>query len=174
MSIRKNIAMLLSILLTVTSITAIPVSADTNKPTITVQSVAGTIGSTVDVEVTIDNNPGILGAVLSFQYDSGLTLVDAEAGDAFSELTMTKPGKLTSPCKFAWDSQELAEEDIKDGTIVTLQFKISDEAQSGTEYNISASYENGDITNADMQTISADIVNGKVMVTNYLPGGFER
>ena len=47
----------------------------------------------------------------------------------FSVLTMTKPGKYTSPCKFTWDGQELSTDDIKDGTILNLKFSIGDSAR---------------------------------------------
>ena len=81
-------------------ITPASVAAETSYdiPTITVQSLVDTAGATIDVNVVIENNPGILGATLEFEYDEGLTLLNATAGDAFSSLTMTKPGKLISPC----------------------------------------------------------------------------
>ena len=54
-------------------------------------------GSTVSVNVSIKDNPGILGSVLRVEYDSKLTLTDAKSGEAFSTLVMTKPGKFGSP-----------------------------------------------------------------------------
>lgn len=62
-------------------------------------------GSTVSVNVSIKDNPGILGSVLRVEYDSKLTLTDAKSGEAFSTLVMTKPGKFGSPSKFVWDGQ---------------------------------------------------------------------
>ena len=64
-------------------------------------------GSTVSVNVSIKDNPGILGSVLRVEYDSKLTLTDAKSGEAFSTLVMTKPGKFGSPSKFVWDGQDL-------------------------------------------------------------------
>ena len=76
----------------------VPISAFAENGTavISVQSVSDSPGSIVEVPITIENNPGVLGATLKFTYDSSLTLVDAVEGDAFSTLTMTKPGKYVS------------------------------------------------------------------------------
>lgn len=142
-------------------------------PTITVPSVSDTAGSTVSVAITIENNPGILGAALEFTFDAGLELVNAACGDAFSALTMTKPGKLTSPCKFVWDGQELNEDDTQDGTVVVLQFKIPEDAETGTKYSITASYEAGDFVNAYLKPISPGIVNGWIEVLDYVYGDLD-
>lgn len=104
---KKIISLFMSILMLMLCVFQINVLADENAPMIIVESVSDSPGATVDVAVKVKNNPGILGATLTFTYDKELTLVDATAGDAFSVLTMTKPGKYTSPCKFTWDGQEV-------------------------------------------------------------------
>lgn len=77
----------------------------TDKPSLIVNNVRAGAGNTVDVTVSIQNNPGIAGALLKLSYDSGLTLTNAVVGDAFSDLTYTKPGRFSSPCNFSWDSE---------------------------------------------------------------------
>lgn len=99
-------------------------------------------GSTVSVNVSIKDNPGILGSVLRVEYDSKLTLTDAKSGEAFSTLVMTKPGKFGSPSKFVWDGQDLAKEDIKDGVILSLTFNVSKNAKEGDELGIKVYCEN--------------------------------
>ncbi|MBQ7118591.1 MAG: InlB B-repeat-containing protein [Oscillospiraceae bacterium] len=175
MRIKKMAAFLLSLVMMLNIITPASVAAETSYdiPTITVQSLVDTAGATIDVNVVIENNPGILGATLEFEYDEGLTLLNATAGDAFSSLTMTKPGKLISPCKFVWDGQEITSDDAKDGKILTLQFKIDDFAKAGEEYHINISYQSGDIIDADLGTVEAVLVNGCVSVVDYLPGDLD-
>ncbi len=175
MKTKKLIASLLSLVMILSIITPTSVLASTSvaKSTITVKSVTDTAGATVDVDVIIENNPGILGATLEFAYDEGLTLINASNGEAFSSLTMTKPGKFISPCKFVWDAQEITSDDVKDGKILTLQFKIDDNAQAGDEYNINVSYQSGDIIDADLATLEANLVNGCVSVVDYLPGDLD-
>lgn len=165
----RIIALMMSVLILVTMIPA-PVYAVDTDTVIAVQSVADTAGAEIDVAVTIDNNPGVLGATLKITYDAGLTLTGATAGEAFSALNMTKPGKFTSPCNFIWDGQELNADDIADGTIVTLHFTIADDAVSGSEYNIKVSYTDGDIVDMYLNPVEVGLTNGTVSVMDYLYG----
>ena len=175
MRIKKSIAFLLSLMMMLSIVSPLSVAAETSAetPTITVQSLADTAGATINVNVVIENNPGILGATLEFEYDEGLTLLNATAGDAFSALTMTKPGKFTSPCKFVWDGQEISSEDVKDGTILTLQFKIDENADAGDDFEIDISYENGDILDANLCAVDVDLISGCISVVDFLQGDLD-
>ena len=164
----RILSALLSVMMIFTIITPFSVLAEEDTPTITIQSVSDTAGATVNVDVALANNPGIMGATLKLTYDAGLTLVDATSGDAFSALVMTKPGKLVSPCKFVWDGQEISTEDIKDGTILTLQFKIDENAVAGDEYEIKL--ESDGIQDMNVNSVNVTIENGTVSVVDYLPG----
>ena len=167
---KKIISLFMSILMLMLCVFQINVLADENAPMIIVESVSDSPGATVDVAIKVKNNPGILGATLTFTYDKELMLVDATAGDAFSVLTMTKPGKYTSPCKFTWDGQELSTDDIKDGTILNLKFSIGDSAENGNEYKIKVSYDDGDIVGGGLEPIDVNIENGVVTAIDYMPG----
>lgn len=112
-------------------------------------------GDHIDVDISVANNPGILGMTLTLQYDSKLTLISAKSGDAFDMLAMTKPGVLESGCKFVWDGTELDEKSIKDGTILTLTFEISKEVKAGEKYIISASSEDAVDKNLNPVKITA-------------------
>ena len=174
MKTKRIISILLVGLMLFTTMHPFSVFAEDENAVITVESVSAAPGATVDVVVTIENNPGILGASVKLEYDSGLTLIGATAGEAFSPLTFSKPGKYTSPCIFGWDGQELSVEQIKDGTILTLQFQIDANAESGNEYDVKLSYEPGDIVDFDdLQPITVDMVNGVVSVVDYMPGDLD-
>lgn len=166
---KKLISLVLSLVMMASLLMPLSVFAE-GATTITIPSISDTAGSTVDVAIQIENNPGILGATLTFEFDEGLTLVGAANGSAFSALTMTKPGTLTSPCNFVWDGQELSDEDILDGIILTLQFKIPDDAQSGTKYNVSASYDDGAIVNNYLVPVDVNIINGVIEVLDFTYG----
>ena len=148
------------------------VKADTAKKqvTLSVQSQTAKPGATVDVTVDVKDNPGILGAAVSLKYDEGLTLTDATAGDAFSSLVLTKPGKIQSPCKFVWDGQEITADDIKDGTILKLSFKVSDTAKSGESYKISVSCDAGDMVDADLNAVDVKTEDGEIGISAFTPG----
>lgn len=127
-------------------------------------------GDTFNVEVTVKNNPGILGATLKIAFDEGLTLTNAEEGTAFSYLTMTKPGKYASPCRFNWDGQECTEEDAKDGVILNLTFSVADDIKSGTKLGISVSADKDDIYDNELNSIAFTTEDAEIMVTDYIPG----
>ena len=100
-------------------------------PSIRVNNVQAHKGDkSIAVPIRIEDNPGVLGLTFSVSYDeSALTLTKAENGEAFAgALTMTHSREYTSGCLFTWDGVELAEKDVKDGTILTLYFDVSSKA----------------------------------------------
>lgn len=127
-------------------------------------------GDTFNVEVKVKNNPGILGATLKLSYDSGLTLKNVEGGEAFSYLTLTKPGKFTSPCTFNWDGQECTKEDAKDGSILNLTFTVDQNVPSGKKLGVSISADKNDVFDNDLNEVPFTIKNGEITVNNYIPG----
>ena len=142
-------------------------SADT---VISVESKTASPGDTVTVNVSIKDNPGILGATFKLIYDDSLTLTKAENGEAFSYLTMTRPGKFTSSCKFTWDGQECSKDDCKDGTILKLTFKVLEDAKPGAELKISFSADGEKVYDNDLNVITVDSKEGKITVKDYDPG----
>lgn len=127
-------------------------------------------GDTFSVEVKVKNNPGILGATLKLSYDSGLTLKNVEGGEAFSYLTLTKPGRFTSPCTFNWDGQECTKEDAKDGSILNLTFTVDQNVPSGKKLGVSISADKNDVFDNDLNEVPFTIKNGEITVNNYIPG----
>ncbi len=121
-------------------------------------------GSTVSVSVDVRNNPGIIGALLTFEFDPALTLVGAEAGGAWKSLNFTRPSELTNNCNFIWDGVTNA--DYSNGTIIVLTFKVPDGADVNTVYNISASYTSKNMINADLEPMDIEIENGSITVKN--------
>lgn len=160
----------LIMLLSIISAGMVSTSAATKSATIKVESVSALPGSTVEVNVEVKDNPGILGATLQLSYGKGLTLTNATQGEAWDSLVMTKPGKFTSPCKFAWDGQDISAEQIKDGVILTLTFDVAEDVTSSTELPISISYEYGDVADKDFDFVTLDINNGGVTIIDYTPG----
>lgn len=137
-------------------------------PTISTDSVTAIPGDTVEMNVSIADNPGILGATLTVSFQEGLTLTGAKAGEAFDALSMTKPGKFTSPCNFVWDGQSIEDSDIKDGVILTLTFAVSEDVASGTELAVDLSA--GPFVDADLNSVTCTVNGGTVTVIDYFPG----
>ena len=140
------------------------VNGDT--PTIVVDQVKASQGEkSVKVSVSVKNNPGIIGMTLCVSYDETvLKMTNAENGEALSMLDFTAPGKLQSNYTFLWDGVDLPEDDIQDGTVLTMTFKVSADARAG-KYPIIVSYSEGDIVNEDMDSVAFDVTNGAVTVS---------
>lgn len=118
-------------------------------------------GKTVDVPITLSGNTGICGANIVISYDKALSLTGISKGSALSSLAMTKPGSLASnPFTIVWDGTE---EDCTDGTIAVLTFKAPSKAG---KYDISISYDNGDIVDGNLSPIDLTTKNGSVTVEN--------
>lgn len=171
---KKVIALILALMMVVT---LVPVSAfaDTT-PTFSIESTWTMPGSTVNVDVKIQNNPGLISTNLVFSLPDGMAIVGATAGDAFSALTMTPPAQLargeeiTGTCRFAWFSSDIAADDIKDGIILSLSVKIAEDAQLDDELEIGISSEYGDSLGKDGNPIQVQTVAGSIIIIDYTPG----
>lgn len=173
----KNVKMVISLFLaTILAISSLSVQTfaagnkESKKTSISVESKTVVPGEQVKVNVTIKNNPGIIGATLEISYDKGLTLVDASNGEAFSYLTMTKPGKMNSPCKFMWNGQDFKENDLKDGNILTLTFSVSKDVEAGKPLAVNAKISDGDFYDENLNYVEASIENGDITVLDCTPG----
>ena len=168
---KKILSLIVSLMLI---ISVIPVgitnaSGFSDNTAFTVSSVTANPGETVDVTVSVNNNPGILGAILDCTYSDELTLVKADSGEAFSAHTMTTSANLSSPCRFTWDAIELGASDIKDGTVLTLTFKVPDNAVPGTQYMVEISSAEGDIVDTNLNTVVPKFTAGNITVSSTAP-----
>ena len=128
---------------------------------ISVDNINSQSGGIVDVPIHISGNTGICGATILVTYDNRLELTNIAQGSSLSTLTMTKPGDMTSnPFVIVWDGQD---EDKTKGTIATLVFTTPKEEGI---YNISVSYQNGDIVNGKLLSVSLSVKNGSITVKN--------
>lgn len=107
--------------------------------------------SEVVVPVKIENNPGVLSARIQLIWDeTAMELLSAQRGEAFPDsLVMTPPAKLFSGCCFLWDGVSIAQQDIKDGEILLLSFRL---LKAG-KYPLSVRYEREDVIGADLQDL---------------------
>lgn len=133
---------------------------------ITVDCVEAVAGHTVRVTIDIQNNPGIIGAVLSVRFDSSLTLVGVELGSAWRNLSFTRPAAFTNPCNFVWDGINGA--DSTNGTIIVLIFALPAGVDAGTEYSIDVSYTPGNMVNSNLESVDLSIENGSITIVEML------
>lgn len=176
---RRIITLMLSVVMVLSLLPSRVIKADVEEEvvktaTIQVESQYAKPGKEVEVNVSIKDNPGILGAVLTISYDDQkMELVKVENGDAFSSLVMTSPGKFTNNSTFSWDGQDLNEEDIMDGKILQMYFRIADDAPIGENYDVNIQYNSRDFVDSDLNLVKVKVENGTINVLDYIPGDLD-
>lgn len=129
-------------------------------PSITVSSAATKAGDTVDVTITMSNNPGLVSANLYVNYDVDvLTLKEVKDGGLLTGVTHSDNYK-TSPYGLCWVNDTAPENFTVNGVLVTLTFEVSEEAVTGTT---TISLEQ-DILNFDMDNVVFDLVSGNIQI----------
>lgn len=132
---------------------------------IIVSNVDAKRGDTVKVPVTLVNNPGVLGMSLTVSYEKNtLELLSVQNGEAFAEtLTMSHSRELKSGCVFLWDGEAISDEQILDGSILILEFKILEKAPVGKTPIIVVCSEDGTV-DRDLQIVEIGTESGFITV----------
>ena len=144
-----------------------PVPSDV--PQIVVESKTASAGSTVAVNISIANNPGIVSMTLHVNFDSRLELVSVQD-------TGLLPGKVHStvmlnPYTLAWENDSATQNYTVNGTLVTLTFNVPENLEEG-DYAVSVSYdsEGYEIYDFNAEPVDFAVVNGKISVTDIIYG----
>ena len=132
-------------------------------PSIVIDSARGKAGDTVDVIITMSDNPGFVSANLYVNYDEDLlTLKNVKDGGLLSGATHSD--NYTSPYGLCWVN-DLAKENFKvNGVLATLTFEISKNAKP-CKTTISLEQ---DILNCDIENVAFELGKGSVEVTGVL------
>lgn len=154
-------AMIMALCLLMTQAVSFTAFADSdNAPSIVVSSAAAKAGDTVDVTITMSNNPGLVSANLYVNYDADvLTLKGVKDGGLLTGVTHSD-NYVTSPYGLCWVNDTAPENFTVNGVLATLTFEVSAEAVSGTS---TISLEQ-DILNFDMDNVVFDLVNGDIQI----------
>ena len=138
---------------------------DPNAAQIVVDSKTASAGNKVTVNVSLKNNPGIMGFKFNVAYDSSvMTLENAESVgiEALYSQNITD-----NPFVVSWESG--VSEITTNGEIVKLTFAVKNDAKEGI-YPITITYDEDEIYNLKEENVHFNIVNGAVNVTAHLPG----
>ena len=134
---------------------------------VTVATVKGRAGKSVDVIISLENNPGITGAILTINYDENFTLTNVQSGEALSSLTFADLAvPYLNPIRLSWDGLT---DDTTNGVLVTLTFSIPDGTEVG-EYPVTITYDSDDIYNEDFNDVPIKVIDGKISVINVTYG----
>lgn len=175
---RKISAMLavflsLSVLMTmVFSITAFAAA----KGKITIGSAQAKSGQSVNITISMTTNPGMATVDFEVTFDSSVLTLEKVNDEKFIPLgegvEIAHSDQLVSPYHLSW-LNDLAKEDItKTGKMVTLTFKVADDAKPGT-YDIKVDPKTVEIYDCNIKDVDFEFENGAVTVssdTSYVVG----
>ena len=136
-----------------------------NAPMIIGSDVTGSVGETVDVTISLKDNPGLVSMTLTITYDSDkLELVSVTDSGILPGKTH-KP-ELETPYTLVWANDTATENIMIEGAIVTLSFKILNAAVVGESYPVGIFYDlnNWDIYNCNTEVVEFDIKCGSVNI----------
>lgn len=135
-------------------------AANPDEAAFVVSSAQASAGESVDITISVRNNPGIASAKLEVAFDDGLTLNSVVYNADMGGMTM-QPGTLTSPVILNW--LDFAGNFNGDAVFATLNFTVADHASAG-DYSIRVSYEEDNVYNIAEDNIYFYASNGAVTV----------
>ena len=121
-------------------------------------------GQVIQIPVRIEENPGVVSIEISVIYDETiLEWTGVTAGEYGGIFDGTVGGTLT------WFAEDPAVNETKDGVFATLTFRAKEDAPAGTT-QISVSYDEDYIYNADEVNQPFQVVPGEIEISTYIPG----
>ena len=171
LSIKKRLKRPLSLFTAVammltTTFSALPVMAE-GVPTFAVSSASANPGDTVEITISIENNPGITSAAIDVSFPDELTLTGVSLKRDVYTGQFNGPQSLpvTKKVRLNW-ANGLADNSTS-GLFATLNFSVSESAGEGT-YPISITYDPDDVFNLEETNIDFQISNGSVTIGHKL------
>lgn len=174
---KKIISLLLVLVFMLSAVSPLSIAVSAASDEASAESVAavmveetwGNPRKTVDLDIVISENPGILGATITVSWDESLTLVADASGEAFNHMTYTSPSRyIASGTNFIWFGNEVKE--AIDGTILTLTFEVSETAQNNDVLPVRVSYTYGTVVDQNNKDVALSIADGHIRVITYRPG----
>lgn len=151
---------------------------DPNAAVVSVVPVRGKAGETVEIAVTLANNPGFSDLSIEIGYNASVMELTKVTPNSAVGCIFTTSQQLTQlPYRLNWVNG--TEDSTFTGTLVTLTFQIKDSAELGS-YPVTVSYYKGKYgNNIDGEDVNYNqngsrvpiiYVNGSVTVYSYTPG----
>ena len=146
---KKAAALLLTMIILIGSISIVASAA--GETTVSLGEVTAKRGETVTMDLTLANNPGITGLVVTIGYDkTAMDLTNVANGTLF--------GQFTQGINLVWAA---AYNVTDDGVLATLTFKVAEDAAIE---NCNVTVTVRECKNEDAQKVTATGVTGKVIV----------
>ncbi len=130
-----------------------------------VSSVKGAPGNVVLVDVSIDSNPGITGASLWLDYNSDVLQIDEFFTESLGGRVVETSPDDKDPAIIRWIGYE---DSYATGTLVTIAFKIKDDAIDG-DYALTLSTNQDEVFDQDYDDVAYNLTNGIFKVSSRCP-----
>lgn len=166
--IKSNVSRTLEVAMTVLPDTETP-----DEPAASADVIIGNVdalaGEDVEIDVTIENNPGIAGYLINIVCDTEyITITDVIQGSTTFGGNYTTC-ETANGYKVLWSNSA---NNAIDGTLVTIKAAVSEEAPDGT-YPITATYSAVNTLDENREEVALNIVNGSITVLNVTPGDID-
>lgn len=120
-------------------------------------------GDTIDININLENNSGLLAAIFGVEYDKErLELIEVQDGQLLEGGTFS-PNYKSYPYKMVWNSASYTDF-TDDGILATLKFRVLDNAESGMAF-INLEYKENDVFDVDLNNVPITVINGGIEVT---------
>ena len=141
---------------------------DPDSPKFKISNVNAKEGTTIKVDISIENNPGITSFNFKVEYPKDiLTLKSVEYKDLFSTKA-SGSNEMNSPLTISWFSTK-SEDENENGVIATLSFEVKKNIKQD-KYPITLKYNEEDVFNISFNNVIFSVENGSLTVVKSIPG----
>ena len=119
-------------------------------------------GETIDINISLENNSGIIAALFNVEYDKErLELIEVQDGQILAGGTFS-PNYKSYPYKMVWNSATTTNF-TDNGVLAVLKFKVLENAESGKAF-INLAYKENDVFDVDLNNVAINVINGGIEV----------
>ena len=131
---------------------------------VVVSDATGNAGETVEVVVRVEDNPGIISMALNVYYDRDkLALIKVEDGRLLPD-SMFSESYASYPYYAGWLDALATQDNVENGVLMVLTFKIADDCESGNT-DISVAVKQQDIFDHDFNEKAFVTETGTVIIS---------
>jgi len=141
----------------------VPTAAAQQTGKLIVSDAAGKVGETVEVTVSLVDNPGVIALAMKVHYDPNkLELVSVDNNKLMPD-SMFSQNLTDNPYYASWSDPLATENFTDDGVLMIMHFRILEDCEEG-DVQIGLTYNPGDLVDWDMEKQSFSAVSGTVKV----------
>ncbi len=165
--LNRLLAITLAVIIAVPSMLLTVVAEALNPMEISVATVEAIPGQTMDVTISLENNPGVAVIIMALSYDQTLLTLNSITYNTAMGGSGQNPGSYNSPVNLTWyNTANYA----GNGVFVTLNFTVSKEAEVGDVAVVALNSTAGDVSDVYETPVAYKLNNGAVSVVEPKAG----